>query len=177
VCNWIGTVNPLLHLVHLAIRERVQDEGAFLRWDCPRCESIRNFHLINSRTHLSFLGLEFETSKTLLDLRCTDCKYDVRVYPSERNLLDNAKELTARLMRSELNYQVYMVELQALDAKFVKDIIALTQNWKCSKCGEENPSSFESCWSCKSKEGGSTEVNDDAKPFPSVPRGGNPWET
>jgi rubredoxin len=170
-------VNPLLlHLSHLPLKERVQDEGVFLVWDCPRCALTKDFHLIKSRTYLSLLGLEFESSKTLLDLQCAGCKYEVRASPSEITLLESAKELTDRLKGYDLTREAYLADLKALDANFIKDFVALTQNWKCPKCGEENPVSFESCWSCNSKEADTSELDDDAKPFPGMPRGGNSWE-
>jgi hypothetical protein len=108
-------VNPLLHLAHLPLKERVEDQGVFLVWDCPRCEKTNDFHLIKSRTHLSLLGLEFESSKTLLDLRCAGCKYEVRVSASEREMLETAKGLTHRLKKCEFSRQAYLADLKALD--------------------------------------------------------------
>jgi hypothetical protein len=92
-------------------------------------------------------------------------------------MLETAKGLTHRLKKCEFSRQAYLADLKALNANFVRDFVALTESWKCAKCGEENPSSFESCWNCRSKEADPIQVSDDAKPFPSVPPGGNPWET
>ena len=39
-------------------------------------------------------------------------------------------------------------EQQAHDKKYPE--------WKCLKCGEENPGEFESCWNCKSSAPGSS---------------------
>lgn len=52
-----------------------------------------------------------------------------------------------------------------------------TETWKCQKCGEANPKSFDSCWNCRSRSAGAVIIPENTEtPFTSFPRGGNPWE-
>jgi hypothetical protein len=163
------------HLMHLRPTEK--DEGVCLRWKCPRCDGDRDYLLVVSEVGLSLVGLEFSKSGPMLDLRCSTCRFEVRVGPSERALLDQASKLTRFFLSGDLSRESYVARIEELPARFVKDLQALTQTWKCSKCGESNPSSFDLCWNCSSREySGPVVPNEGEKLFPGLPRGGNPWE-
>ena len=69
------------------------------------------------------------------------------------------------------------VKTASIDLESENDTAQPTETWKCQKCGEANPMSFDSCWKCGSK--GRPEViipEGTETPLSSFPRGGNPWE-
>ena len=52
-----------------------------------------------------------------------------------------------------------------------------TETWKCQKCGEANPLSFDSCWNCRSRGRAAVIIPESTgTPLTGFPRGGNPWE-
>ena len=165
----------ITHLLRLRVQE--EDQGTFVVWKCPKCGSLSDFHLIESRGNYLFLGLEFSRPQIMYDLRCAGCRYEVRVSPSERDQLDKARKATELWRKNELEPEAYLARLHELKAQFVEDLTALSVVWKCPKCGEENPASFDFCWNCQSGEDPKNAgLAKEAKPFPHFPRGGNPWE-
>lgn len=51
------------------------------------------------------------------------------------------------------------------------------ESWKCRKCGEDNPMSFDLCWNCSTRGRPAAIILNDTEPsVPIFPRGGNPWE-
>jgi hypothetical protein len=165
----------LSYLLHLGVTE--ENAGVFLVWRCPQCETEQDFDLIKSEGNVSLLGLPLTRPETMLDLRCCNCRYEIRVSYSERALLDRAGEATRLLKAGGLAPRAYVASIQEIPARFVEDLLAVTQTWKCPKCGEANPTSFNLCWNCSSKEGPQPRVLDGTeKPVPGFPRGGNPWE-
>ncbi len=161
----------------LALKIREKDNGLFLIWKCPRCLEMAGFHAVIGRGNVSILGLELSDPVTLIDLRCSSCNYELRVAPSERESLEKLGEATRRLLAGEISSATYHALVRGTPAQFVKDLEALTRHWKCPACGEENPVSFDSCWSCSSRQNaGGAELEPNAKPFPTMPKGGDPWE-
>lgn len=161
--------------VGLVVREK--DNGLWLVWKCPRCLVETNFNAIVSHGNVELIGLELSPPITMLDLRCERCKFELRVAPSERESLEKLRDITRHLIEGNIPRAEYEAQVLEMPAQFVKDLAALTQNWKCPSCGEENPVSFDTCWNCSSRENGSTDkISEDAKPFPTIPRGGNSWE-
>lgn len=51
-----------------------------------------------------------------------------------------------------------------------------TDDWKCHKCGEDNPMTFDSCWNCHTRGKAAQIISADTGTPPSFPRGGNSWE-
>jgi hypothetical protein len=153
------------------------DDGACLVWKCPKCEDIRDYHLLESRVQMSVAGLALGESTAMLDLRCVTCQFELRVPPGERALVGQAREITKAFRQGQMNPQKYIETIKALPARFIKDLLALTQEWKCAECGEENPVTFGTCWKCQAKHHeGEPELSEDAKPLSDFPHGGNPWE-
>ena len=166
----------LSHLAHLGVREC--DEGACIVWKCPRCGVPRDYHLIESRGNFSIIGIEFSRPAILLDLRCSECGYEVRVDPSEKPMLDETIKMTRLLKAGSISIGAYQESIRRLPTRFVGALKALNEVWRCSGCREENPVSFDSCWNCRSPKGTpSTCVVDSEEPLPGLGRGGNPWET
>jgi|ERR1700722_3668360 hypothetical protein len=165
----------LLRLLKLQVKE--SNEGLFLIWKCPRCEDLRNYELIVGKGNYSLVGFTFSRPVTLLDLRCSVCRFELSVAPAEMNLLTQARDQTQLLISGNLSAESYQTAIRRLPARFVKELVSLTANWTCRKCGELNPVTFDSCWNCQSKENSaSAQLSDEAKPFPGFPRGGHPWE-
>ncbi len=166
-------------LSHLVGRPRVkeQDFGVRLVWKCPRCAKPQDFRLIESKGNVTILGLEFSRPAVFLDLRCPVCGYEVKVDPSEKSLLDSAAEATRLFKSGSLSADAYQQGIRSLPARFVQTLTALSDVWKCSGCGEENPMAFDSCWKCRSPKATSsvTAVTGD-EPLPGPGRGGNAWE-
>ena len=153
------------------------DGGVVIVWTCPQCQEPRDFHLIVRNAALSFVDLAFSKSEDMLDLRCAHCAYEFKVAPSERPMLDASKKLTAGLKAGTLKSDAYRNELKTIPAAFLKDLVALTDVWKCPQCGEENPASFESCWKCEPQStGNGEEPADRGEPLPGFFQGGNAWE-
>jgi hypothetical protein len=173
-------MNPFTQLFeHFFVRFPVKEAygGVCLVWQCPQCRVPRDFQMIESKAGFSILGVQVDKPCEMTDLRCCDCGYEIRVHASDRRLLEEAEQLTCLLKKGLLTLDSYQSEIRALPARFVKELLALTEVWKCPTCGEENPLSFDSCWKCRAKGGsGSGEVDADAKPFQSSLEGGNPWE-
>lgn len=168
-------MNLWSHIFHLGVSER--NEGAFLVWRCPQCGVERDFDLIVSQGGFFLLGLNLSKPAPMLDLRCSKCCYEFRVALSERNLNDRVGQATRRLKSGELTPQSYDVGVREIPARFVRDLLALSETWKCEKCGEANPTGFESCWNCRSKERPEVIVSEgEETPYPGMPRGGNSWE-
>jgi hypothetical protein len=169
-------MNFLAHLLHLGVKEL--DRGVCIVWRCPRCEVPRDYRLIHSRGNVSFLGLEFSRPAIMMDLRCSVCGYEVRVDPSEEPELLQIAEATRLLKAGSVSTQAYQDAIHRSSARFIGLLKALTESWKCSGCGEDNPLTFDSCWNCRSKSGARS-VHPVAGEQPPVgpPPGGNPWET
>jgi hypothetical protein len=140
-----------MFLPRLRPKTSESDEGLFLIWKCPSCDDMRNFNLIVSKANFSLAGFTFSEPVTMLDLRCTKCRYELKVAASERALLTQAREATNLLQTGELSAEAYWTVIKKLPARFVADLKALTQTWKCVNCEEANPVTFDSCWNCRSK--------------------------
>jgi hypothetical protein len=162
-------------MLGLAVRE--QDNGHWLVWKCPRCLVVADFNAVVSHGNTTLLGLELAAAVTMIDLRCTRCKFDLRVDPQEREILEKLRDATRLLLEGKISRAEYEALVLQTPAQFVKDLSALTRNWKCPGCGEENPVNFDTCWNCSSRHNPEIgEIPEEAKPFPTMPRGGNPWE-
>ena len=166
---------PLSHLVHLGVKEL--DQGVCIVWRCPRCEVPRDYRLICSRGNISVLGLEVSRPAILMDLRCSVCRYEIRVDPSEEAALVQAAETTRLLKMGSISADAYQEKVRSMPARFIKALKALNECWKCSGCGEDNPVTFDSCWNCGKKSGMPSvdRVAGDDRPV-GPPPGGNPWE-
>jgi hypothetical protein len=164
----------LPHLLRLSADE--QNEGAFLVWKCPQCQVEGDFELIVTRGGLSVAGLSLGKPETMLDLRCSKCRYEFKVAVAERGLLDQVREATRLLKAGALTPQTYVATVRETPARFVKDLLALSETWKCPKCGEANPLGFDTCWNCSSKGTAAEIPPESAEPYPGIPRGGNSWE-
>lgn len=157
--------------------EKKNDDGAYLIWKCPECEEQRHYHLIESHVQMKLHGMGLGENNTLLDLRCATCAYELRVPPTERALVDQAHELTQAFQQGQLTAEVYAAKIRELPARFIKDLLALTQEWKCPSCGEANPVTFNACWNCQSKQKKAPlEISDDAQPLPGFKTHTNPWD-
>jgi DNA-directed RNA polymerase subunit M/transcription elongation factor TFIIS len=161
------------HLLHLGVKEI--DRGVCIVWRCPRCEALRDYHLIQSRGNISLLGLEFTKPAIMMDLRCPTCAYEIRVAPAEESMLLRVAEITRSLKVGALSQPQYQEQIRSLPAHFVKALRALNETWKCSGCGEENPVTFDSCWNCHQKTAARDVERIEGSPI-NLPPGGNPWE-
>src|SRR5262245_6064095 len=131
----------LSHLLHLVLVLGVKEEnlGIFLVWRCPKCEAERDFDLIKNEGKTSLLGQPLGPPEILLDFRCRQCRYEMSVKNSEMEMINQAGKATRLLKAGSLTPQAYRAAIQEIPANFVKDLQALTQTWKCTECGEENP--------------------------------------
>lgn len=147
-----------------------------LVWKCPKCESQQDFHLSTNQIFITFFRLDFLNPGTLLYLKCVGCEYELNVNLAETALLKKAAEFTKAFKAGTLSKESYLTSVQGLSANFVKDLSALTEVWKCSKCGEQNPISFDSCWQCGPQASESV-AGKDQESFPKgLLRGTNPWD-
>ena len=169
-------MNFFSHILHLGVAEK--NEGICLVWDCPRCGVRRDYNLILSESRISFAGVPLSKREVdFIDLRCTTCRYEVRVAPSERASVESASQLTRLLKDGSMPLEAYVTAIKELPGRFIRDLQAVTENWLCLKCGESNPKTFDSCWNCRS--GANPEPigpKDFLKPPSILPRGGNAWE-
>jgi hypothetical protein len=150
------------------------DKGVCLVWKCPRCEVVRDFRLIRSKGNISVLGWQISRPLVMLDLKCSMCEFESRVDPSEESLLDQATEITKLLKKRTISAEEYEGRIRNLSAGFVQAFVALNESWKCSRCGEGNPLTFDTCWNCGMKS--MTRPIDRIAEKPRPPIGGNAWE-
>jgi rubredoxin len=162
------------HVLRLRVEE--SNEGVHLVWKCPRCDAPRDFSLVVSNVKTKLLVFNLSRPATLADLRCTKCQYEFKVPGSELEQVSQARAATELLKSGALTTKEYETQIQDIPATFVKDLVALTQNWKCRKCGESNPITFESCWNCQATGEFESTPNNRSGPLTDLPRGGNPWE-
>lgn len=160
--------------VKLAVRER--DNGLWLIWKCPRCAIVTHFNAVVSQGNIQLIGLPLSDPLTMIDLRCTRCGYDLRIDPGERTALEPLRDMTRSRLEGQWTQEQYEAAVLQMPTRFVQDLSALTRHWKCAACGEENPANFDACWNCASGVNSASDVPDDAKPFPTSPKGGNSWE-
>lgn len=154
--------------------------GVLLVWKCPRCEADRDFHLVAQNMAFTLMHfLSVLRSKDSAYAKCATCGYDVKIAPSDASAIHPIMTLTAQFQNHSLTRDTYRECLERLDAQVVRDLIQLTDTWKCPQCGEENPLSFSQCWNCSEV----TDATDPPDPTDSGPRpnaglgrGGNPWE-
>jgi hypothetical protein len=139
----------LAHIFHPRLTER--KEGACLIWVCPKCQKAAVFQLVVGEAHFAALGLQISESCRYFDLQCSNCKYELRVDSTDKPALDRASELTMSLLEGQIDLEAYEKKVRGLPARFVKNLLALTQIWKCTNCGEENPITFDSCWNCQTQ--------------------------
>ena len=125
-----------------------QDRGACLIWLCPKCMKPRSFRLVTSQSDLRVIGVSITKPYHMADMRCSTCSYEVRVQSSDMPLVEQARELTEKLMDGELASETYVEKIRTIPACFVRELIALTDIWNCSGCKEENPTNFDTCWNC-----------------------------
>jgi phage FluMu protein Com len=157
--------------------ENKKDDGAYLIWKCPKCEEQRHFHLIESHVQMQTHGVTLGEKNTMLDLRCATCAYELRVSPTERELVEQAHALTQDFQQGKLTAEAYAAKIKELPARFIRDLLALTMEWKCPGCGEANPITFDVCWNCQSKQiKGSIQLTEDVKPLPGFKTHTNPWD-
>jgi len=173
----MGPESGMFPTKEISLKVREKDNGLWLIWKCPRCLVETNFNAVVSHGNVQFVGLELSSPVIMLDLRCERCKYELRVSPSERESLEKLRDITRLFVEKNITRTEYESRVLQMPAQFAKDLAALTQNWKCPRCGEENPVSFDTCWNCSTRENNAAnEISDDAKPFPTIPQGGNSWE-
>jgi len=161
------------------LKGKENDDGACLVWKCPQCEVVKRYHLISGGIQITVVGLGIAGSESFVyDLRCATCKYDLRVPAKELPIVEQCRELTSQLAYGQLSAEAYGAKIKELPARFIKELLALTQEWKCTTCGEENPITFDACWSCQSKQkkAPTLEVSDDAQPLPGFKTHTNPWD-
>lgn len=157
--------------------EKKNEDGVYLVWKCPKCEEQRHYHLIESHVQMQTHGVTLGGKNTMLDLRCATCAYELRVPPEERAQADQARDITQQFLQGKLDAANYMAQIKAIPARFIKDLLALTEEWKCPSCGEENPVTFDACWSCQSKQiKGPIVLTEDVKPLPGFKTHTNPWD-
>jgi hypothetical protein len=125
-----------------------QDRGACLVWLCPRCNKPRSFRFTTSQADLSVIGLSITEPHHMADIRCSVCSFEIKVQLSDKPLVKKACELTKALINGELASKDYIEKIRAIRAGFIRELIALTDVWNCAGCGEENPITFDTCWSC-----------------------------
>ncbi|MEI7730915.1 MAG: hypothetical protein WCO56_15175 [Verrucomicrobiota bacterium] len=173
-------MNPFFHILsHFSVQLGFTEKpyGIALVWACPKCRKKQSFQLIQRDAAFKILGVKIERPHTMFDLRCLGCSYDFSASTSEQFYLEQIMSLTALLEEGKLGYESYQKELRSIPARFLKDFLALTDVWKCSACGEENPIGFGSCWNCRRQnENSTTAIDNDEKRFPTGLTGGNPWE-
>jgi hypothetical protein len=166
-----------LALVRLpAVSGTEKISGVCLVWKCPRCNDVRDFRLVEAEVNVGVLGMKVAELGKMLDLRCDRCRFELKINPVEKPLLAQTAELTKALKEGRLAPADYVAQLTSAPSLFVKHLLALTQNWNCPACGEENPISFDTCWQCSSTASSGHEIPDDAKPFPGLPVAKQPWE-
>ena len=119
-------------------------------WKCPPCNDLRAFSLISRNGGVALLANIFSPHR-MLDLACGQCGYEFRVPVAERAVVEQMREATAELRLGKMSAEAYRKFIATLPARFVKQIVALTTVWICSKCGEDNPMTFTSCWKCQSQ--------------------------
>jgi hypothetical protein len=173
----VGEESEPFPIKKLALDVQEKDNGLWLVWKCPRCLKEANFNAIVTRGNIKVLGIKIGSPTQLFDLRCQLCKYELRVPQSDREQLEKVRELTRNLLEAKITREEYEERVLQMPAKFAKELASLTQHWICSKCGEENPMNFDTCWSCASRTNDTeSTISKDAKPFPGMSLGANPWE-
>lgn len=161
----------------LKLKASERNNGLCLVWKCPKCSDLAEFYTISGKAKISVIGLDVSEFASTINLRCSKCRYELSVSRDEQAWVAKLTDLTRQLLEEKITSDTYQRTIKDTPATFVKTLLALSQNWKCPTCGEENPVSFELCWNCASRENPHPDVNDEnAKPFPAMPRGGNAWE-
>src|SRR6266567_3399785 len=128
--------------IFFRLETKQKDHGVCLVWSCPRCGQPKEFRLIEARSAFTLLGRQFSSATDLLDFRCSGCGYEFKVDPSERPLVERLREITRRFREGQLKPDAYKSAVRQLPARFARDLVALTETWKCTSCGEENPVNF-----------------------------------
>ena len=167
------------HIPHLGVKADDKKLGLLVVWRCPQCEKTQPFYLYSSTVAMRFMAIKFSRSKEIRDVRCEKCHYEIKVSEADYPKLVAMAEATAQYTKGKFTYEQYRNALQQQDTQLFNDLLALTENWKCPYCGEENPVSFDKCWKCSETEPteekieGGTQDNVD---LPGLGKGGNPWE-
>lgn len=138
------------HLLQLKVR--TGEHGICLIWKCPHCMQVAHFILTLTNSNVALAGFRFGAVARMIALRCSACRYDLGVDESEKQWLAKLSEATARLQKEEMTPEEYHTFVTSLPAQFIKDLVSLSQTWKCPVCGEQNPDNFESCWNCSSSQ-------------------------
>lgn len=162
----------------MKLKSTETDLGILLVWMCPQCGVDRAFHLISRTAGISLASVEFSKSDEMLDLRCNTCAYEIRVSIDDKNALQETAILTHSFLQGRLTHCDYHAKIHATDARFISDIISLTEEWLCPECSEQNPATFFQCWNCSYSKPdiGDPESNIQPPP-PQINEGGkNPWE-
>ena len=126
-----------------------KDHGRALVWQCHRCGDPQDFHFITGVGQFKLFGMPFNAPHRVAYMRCKKCTYDVKVEPEEQPLADTIREITERLTAGLLKPAAYKAEIEAVPAHFMAAIRAVSENWDCPGCKEENPMGFVECWNCQ----------------------------
>lgn len=135
-----------------------KDHGRTLVWQCHRCGEPRDFHFITGVGQFKLFGMPFNAPHKVAYMRCKKCAFDVKVEPEERPLADTMKEITDRLAAGSLKPTAYKAEIEAIPAHFMAAIRAVSENWECPGCKEENPMGFVECWNCQKPMPGAEDI-------------------
>src|SRR5689334_11616301 len=98
------------HLLLLALRLRVKEgnAGVCLIWICPECEEARDYYLIASSGNFVLIDEEFSKPVDMLDLRCSECGYEIRVDAAEKVFVDEAVRATRLFQEGGLSPEDYL---------------------------------------------------------------------
>jgi hypothetical protein len=125
-----------------------KDHGRALVWQCHRCGDLQDFHFITGVGQFKLFGMPFNAPHKVAYVRCKKCSYDVKIAPEESPLAETMRDCTERLAQGSLTAATYKKEIEAIPAHFLAEIRAVSENWTCPSCNEENPMGFVECWSC-----------------------------
>jgi hypothetical protein len=168
-------ITALTHAAHLGTSESKRDVS--VAWHCPKCQQVQAFVLIVTEAAIKVAGIELGAPAFVLDLRCVDCGYEFKVPSSEKDLVMQTRELTNALRTGSLSADVYVQKLRTMPAQFIREMIALTDEWSCPKCSEKNPANFDSCWNCHfNAHDKEAEVPEGGQPLSGLSRDKQYWE-
>ena len=113
-----------------------------LRIRCPHCSNETVFGLASK--HYQRFG--FALGKTFF-LQCSGCGFERDVANGKADAWQRLGKAYRGLEAGELTKEQFETILEAIDEPDLNEFLEEVGIWKC-RCGEENPSNFDVCWSC-----------------------------
>lgn len=147
------------------LADESRDRGALAPLVCPKCETVRWFHLFEHELVPDSEPAADRGPRALWSLNCATCGFSMDLTREDGRKAGEFLPVSAEWAVRHAPEAEYVAELKRRGLQFIGDYERLTETWTCA-CGERSPLTFDACWSCGAQRdpAGQTDAAEDAPP-------------